>query len=262
MRRGVCELNRHRELPACISDSFDVKMNSQLWFLCASAKGSGDGEEQQEAERFHRVTRTVGNAKAICNIMPSLRNPIPMRVILPILLSSLVLLAGCSSSSDSSASADEPGLIGRMWESTQKLNPLNRGLKPREMKERKPLNLKSLVASVVVDPVAPKLSEQRQMSVTLRLTNKGKRIAQLEFPTTQRVEGVIRNKLGNVIERWSEDHSFEKNAGVVSINAGERVEYTMNIATREMTAGETYVVEAHLVEYETLRGSTNVTPVQ
>lgn len=185
-----------------------------------------------------------------------------MRVILPLLVSSLAFLAGCSSGPDSGTTADEPGLLGRMWNSTQKLNPFDRGLKPREMKERKPLNLKSILVHVTVDPTAPKLSEERQMNVTLRLTNKGKRLAQLEFPTTQRVEGIIRDKLGNVIERWSEDHSFEKEHGVVSINPGERAEYTMSLATREMTAGETYTVEAHLVEYETLRGSANVTPLR
>ena len=185
-----------------------------------------------------------------------------MRAILPFLLPSLVLLSGCSSGSDSDASADEPGLVGRMWESTQKLNPFDRGLKPREMKERKPLNLKSLVAHLSVDPTAPKLGEQRQMSVTLRLTNKGKKMAQLDFPTTQRVEGVIRSKLGNVIERWSEDHSFEKEPGIVSINPGERVEYTLSLATREMSAGETYTVETHIVEYPSLQGSATVTPVR
>jgi hypothetical protein len=185
-----------------------------------------------------------------------------MRVILPVFLSSLALLAGCSSGSDADTTADEPGLLGRMWNSTQKLNPFDSGLKPREVNERKPLNLKALLVQVTVDPPAPKLGEERQMQVTLRLTNKGKRLAQLEFPTTQRVEGVIRDKLGNVVERWSEDHRFEKEAGVVSINPGERVEFAMNIATREMTAGETYTVEAFLLEYEPLRGSANVTPVR
>jgi hypothetical protein len=185
-----------------------------------------------------------------------------MRVILPLLLSSFALLSGCSSGSNSDTSADEPGLLGRMWNSTTKLNPFDRDLKPREMKERKSLRLKSLTVHVTVDPGAPKLSEQRQIAVTLRLTNKGKRLAQLEFPTTQRVEGVIRNKVGNVIERWSEDHSFEKTAGVVSINAGERVEYTLNLATREMTAGETYTAEVSIVGYEALTGSAHVSPIR
>lgn len=185
-----------------------------------------------------------------------------MRLILPILLSSLALLAGCSSGSDADAAADEPGLLGRMWNSSQKLNPFDRGLKPREMKQRKPVNLKALVSQITVDPPAPKLGEDRQMHVTLRLTNKGKRLVQLEFPTTQRIEGVIRDKVGNVIERWSEDHRFEKEPGVVSINPGERAEFAMNIATREMTAGETYTVEAFLLEYETLRGSASVVPLR
>jgi Intracellular proteinase inhibitor len=184
-----------------------------------------------------------------------------MRVILPLLFSGLILLAGCSSS-NSDTTADEPGLLGRMWGSTRKLNPFDRELKPRELKERKPLKLKSLVAHVSVDPSAPKLGEQRQMAVTLRLTNKGKRLAQLEFSTTQRVEGVIRDRLGNVIERWSDDQRFERESGVVSINPGERVEYTLNLATREMSAGETYSAEALVVGYESLHGSASVTPLR
>jgi hypothetical protein len=185
-----------------------------------------------------------------------------MRAILLVLLSSFVLFSGCSSGSNSGTSAEEPGLIGRMWNSTTKLNPFDRDLKPREMKERKPLNLKSIAVQVAVDPVAPKLGEQRQIAVTLRLTNRGKRLAQLEFPTSQRVEGVIRDKVGNVIERWSVDHSFDKTPGVVSINPGERVEYTLNLATREMTAGETYTAEAFVSGHESLTGSAHVSPVR
>jgi hypothetical protein len=185
-----------------------------------------------------------------------------MRVTLPLFLSGLILLNGCSSGSDSDTSSDEPGLLGRMWESTQKVNPLKRGLKPREMKERKPLNLKTLAAQLTVEPAAPKLGEDRVMSVTLRLTNKGKRLAQLEFPTSQRVEGLIRDKLGNVIERWSEDQRFERDPGVISINPGERVEFTMSIATREMTAGETYTVEAAVVEHAGLGATASVLPAR
>jgi hypothetical protein len=185
-----------------------------------------------------------------------------MRVILPLLLSSFVLLSGCSSGSNADPSTDEPGLLGRMWESTTKLNPFDSGLKPREMKERKPVNLKSITAHVTVDPIAPKLGEQRQITATLRLINKGKRLAQLEFSTSQRVEGVIRDKLGNVIERWSEDHSFEKTPGVVSINPGERVEFALSLATREMSAGETYHAEAFVVGYESLKGSATISPVR
>jgi hypothetical protein len=185
-----------------------------------------------------------------------------MRVILPLLLTGFVVLAGCSSGSNSDSSADEPGFFGRMWDSTQKLNPFDGDLKPREMKERKPLNLKSLATQLTVDPVTPKLSEQRQMTATLRLTNRGKRLAQLEFPTTQRVEGVIRNKIGNVIERWSEDQRFDKEPGVVSINPGERVEYSINLATREMSAGENYTVEVSLVAYSGVGATASVSPVR
>jgi hypothetical protein len=177
------------------------------------------------------------------------------------LYAAVVLLAGCSSSSESSASDDRPGMLGRMWTSTKKLSPFRDDLEPREMRTRAPLDLKTLRASALVEPPAPKLPEQRRITVTLRIANQGKRMAQLEFSTTQRIEAVIKNQSGKIVERWSEDQRFEKEPGVVTINPGERVEYTAVVSTRELVANEAATIEVWLPRYESLRATVSIVPV-
>jgi len=171
-----------------------------------------------------------------------------------------VLLASCAS--EPKAASDEPGLLGRAWESTQKLNPLRRELKPREMKQPKPEHLESIVANLSVEPPAPKLAEVRLVKVRLQLVNRGKRMVRLDFPTTQRIEVVVKDATGKVVEEWSEYHRFEKNPGMVAINPGERLEYSASVATREMKEGQTFTIEAWVVAYDSLRASAAVTPVK
>ena len=48
---------------------------------------------------------------------------------------------------------------------------------------------------------------------------------------------------------------------VVAINPGERLEYAVNVSTRDLVAGETYTVEAFFPNFEPLRQSLPVTPV-
>jgi hypothetical protein len=182
----------------------------------------------------------------------------------PLLLLPFLCLVACSSN-DTPPAAAEPGLLGRAWESTvnatRKINPLADDLKPRPMKERQPIDFKKLVTEVVIDPPAPKLSEQRTMTVTVRLHNKGRRVAQLHFPTTQRVDAVVKNAAGKVVEHWADDHRFENEPGIVAINPGERLEYHLNVATRELSAGAEFTVEGFFPAYEPLRAIGKVTPV-
>lgn len=176
------------------------------------------------------------------------------------LLCAALLLAACSS--EPKPASDEPGMLGRMWQSTQRLNPLHRELKPREMKQAAPPNLRAITTTLALDPPAPNLAEVRQVKVTLQLVNHGKKMVHLDFPTTQRIDVVVKDAAGKIIERWSEDHRFENQPGLVTINAGERLEYSASVATREMKAGETFTVEAWLPAYDTLRATAPVTPVK
>lgn len=93
------------------------------------------------------------------------------------------------------------------------------------------------------------LKDHRDFVVQLAVVNKTGRMLKLDFPTSQRIEILLRDSAGNVVERWSEDQAFSQVAGVVTINPNERIEYRERISTREMKAGEKYTVEATLFNY-------------
>lgn len=120
---------------------------------------------------------------------------------------------------------------------------------------------KKLVPTVLIDPMPLKLSDVRTVTVTLQLANKGKQLAQLDFPTTQRIEVLVKDSTGKLVERWSEDQAFENEPTVVTINPAERLEYTAKVATRDLKAGELYTIEGFFPNYEQLRASKQVTPV-
>ena len=113
-----------------------------------------------------------------------------------------------------------------------------------------------------ISPMPLKLSESRQMRVTLVLTNKSSNFVHLEFPTTQRIEILIRNKEGKLVTQWSEDQSFVNEPSYISINPGERVEYSESVPTREMSAGQSYVVEGFFPNYDDLRTTKTIVPQQ
>ena len=46
---------------------------------------------------------------------------------------------------------------------------------------------------------------------------------------------------------------------MVAINPNERLEYSVNIATRDMVAGETYAVEGFFPNFDALRKTRPVT---
>jgi len=190
-----------------------------------------------------------------------------MRPRLAFLLAPVLILAACSSKPEAASTADEPGLVGRAWESTVnatgKLNPFeNHSMKPKEQKQSAPVNYKALTVNVRVEPPAPKLGEHRQVAVIIRLTNKSKRLVQLNFPTTQRIDVTLKNKAGKMIEHWSDDQRFENEAGLVAINPGERLEYTANISTRDLSAGEEYIVDGFFPNHDALHGTATVVPVR
>ncbi len=121
---------------------------------------------------------------------------------------------------------------------------------------------KQLALTVRIEPLPVSLSETRQLKVTLQLANKGKRLAQLEFPTTQRIEVLIRNATGKMVEQWSEDQSFAQELTLVAINPGERLEYSVSVSTRDLVAGQTYSVEAFFPNYEQLKATKTFVPAK
>lgn len=101
-------------------------------------------------------------------------------------------------------------------------------------------------AALTLDPVAPTLSDTREVKVDYSIRNNSRRMARLDFPTSQRIEILTKNSAGTVIDRWSDDRSFQPQEGIVIINPDERIEYREKISTRDMKAGQTYEVEAML----------------
>ncbi len=133
------------------------------------------------------------------------------------------------------------------------LHPFGGG-KGKEAKATK-TNFKQLEIGLIVDPSPVKVADNRMVKVTLTLINRGNKLAQLEFPTSQRVEVLLKAKDGKTVEQWSQDQAFTSEPTLVAINPSERLEYSVNIATREMVAGETYTVEAFFPNFDALRKS-------
>jgi len=111
------------------------------------------------------------------------------------------------------------------------------------------------------EPPKATLPETKQLKVTIRLTNRGKKMVQLNFPSSQRIEVLVKTKEGKVIETWSEDQAFTDEPSMVTINPEERVEYAVEIPTRDMVVGETYTVDAYFPNFEQLRKSVSVAAV-
>jgi hypothetical protein len=117
---------------------------------------------------------------------------------------------------------------------------------------------KGLDMGVTANPAQVTLPETKQIKVTVMLANEGRKIAQLEFPTSQRIEVLVKSKEGKTIEQWSEDQAFNNEPTVVTINPHERLEYVANIPTRDMVVGQTYTIEAFFPNFEQLRKSVAV----
>jgi hypothetical protein len=167
----------------------------------------------------------------------------------------VLLLPGMSRAQEPGAETDAPkGARGVM----------KRILKPLEFFQRDSSSnipaakWKNLALTIGLDPIPLKLSENRQIKVTLQLVNNGKRLVQLDFPTTQRIEVLLKSNAGKTIEKWSDDQSFSSEPTIVVLNPGERLEYSISLATRDMLPGEQYEVEAFFPNYTQLSAKKTV----
>jgi hypothetical protein len=98
------------------------------------------------------------------------------------------------------------------------------------------------VPKLTVEPEQFSLADRRELDVTYTVKNQTKKIMRLDYPTTQRVEILTSDSNGQVIDRWSDDRSFEATEGIVFINPGERIEYNEKVPTRDMKADATYTI--------------------
>jgi hypothetical protein len=80
----------------------------------------------------------------------------------------------------------------------------------------------------------------------------------MDFPSSQRVDAVLRDEDGAIVGRASEDLEFSDEPGVLTLNPSERIEYTMSISTRGLAAGKTYKLEAALTNQNGLSASSAI----
>ncbi len=170
-----------------------------------------------------------------------------------LLVFTTLALASAHAAEEATPATPKPSLMHRL------LHPFGGG-KSGPAGKTKDANFKSLTMKLALDPTAPKLSESRELKVIVSLANTGKKLVQLDFPTTQRLEVLVKNKAGKRVVQWSEDQAFTSDPSVVAINPGERLEYTVTISTRDFAPGETYTLEAFFPNFDPLRKSLPITP--
>ena len=142
----------------------------------------------------------------------------------------------------------KPGIVHRV------LHPFGGG-KGGKMK-----NSGKLSVEMKLSPLPLKLAETNRLKVTLTLANHGKKLAPLEFPTSQRIEVLVKNSAGKTVEQWSQDQAFTSEPTVVTINPGERAEYSVEVATRDLSAGQSYTVRGFFPKYEELKAEKMLVP--
>jgi hypothetical protein len=125
---------------------------------------------------------------------------------------------------------------------------------------QKIVKTRGLELNLRLAPNPVSLAETRQVEVTLRLTNRSSRFVQLEFPTTQRFEMLLRDAGGKTLVQWSEDQAFEPTPGVVGINPGEHLEYRASLSTRDLQPGGRYTVTAFFPSREDLKAELPLAP--
>ena len=115
---------------------------------------------------------------------------------------------------------------------------------PREPKVKQKSTLQ---IQVVCSPSPVFVRETKALSVVVKAVNAGKRAQLLEFPSSQRADAVLRDASGAIVGRASVGASVRADASLVTVNPGERLEYSLSLPTTGMLSGKTYTLECALV---------------
>jgi hypothetical protein len=107
------------------------------------------------------------------------------------------------------------------------------------------------------NPVVP--SKSQNLQVIVKLHNNGKKTQLLEFQTTQRADAVLRDATGKICARASGEKEFAADSAMVTINPGERLEYTLSLPTQGLVGGKSYTLEVGLTGQSGLSGSLPIT---
>ena len=231
-----------------------------LFLRTRGEAAEGENGEQEAESVFHvsgRGEAVLDNGMRFANSEEDcVKERMKFRLPVCALLLSLVCHTA-SAAEDGQPEEKKPGFFSRL---TRSLNPFRSKDPAEKLHGSKAPNWKKLVLNLELEPQPLKLPETRQLKVRVQLSNKTKRFVQLEFPTSQRIEVLVRNRDGKLVEQWSEDQSFANEPTLVVINPGERLEYSVSVATRDMNPGETYTIEAFFPNYEPLRTQRQIVP--
>ncbi len=176
------------------------------------------------------------------------------------------LVAAVASLHATDEAPPKPGFFQRTWNATKNIGKKTADvLTPRigsRTRDEIPATTqwRNLAVTMKLDPPQVRLSDARVIEVIVSVVNHGKTAVHLEFPTSLRMEVVVKADGGKIVSRWSDDQRIEKEPGILLINPNERLEYSAKISTREMTAGRSFEIEAYFPSYERLRVSRTVVP--
>lgn len=124
------------------------------------------------------------------------------------------------------------------------------------------LNLESYKTKLEINPSQLTLQRIRdpqpsdEITIKFTLVNASDKGSTLYFPTSQRLDAVIRDAEGKIIYTWSEDFEFANEPGYSYVNAGERLNYQLKIpfqALRGKIPQGQSTITASLVNYPQMK---------
>ena len=124
---------------------------------------------------------------------------------------------------------------------------------PELVPQYKDARLRGLALDLQITPQTVKLSEVRQLGIKVTLANLSKRPVTLDFPTNQRIEIYLRNSVGDILTKWSDNHAIVSKPVTILINPQERIEYNETIATRDLTPNKVFIAEVFFPQYTELQ---------
>ena len=95
---------------------------------------------------------------------------------------------------------------------------------------------------LICDANPVRLGKGTLITVKLQVFNVGKKTRLLEFESGQRAETVLRDPTGKIVGRSFVSAGEE--AGMVTLNSKERIEYLLKLPTNNLVAGKGYTLEA------------------
>ena len=128
--------------------------------------------------------------------------------------------------------------VGTVWDGTKSVSKKAAGVvaapfgKKGSKDAATAIALQNLVMTMKIEPAQVRLPDTRAIEVTVSVVNSGKTAVHLEFPSSLRVDVILKDERGKMLSRWSDDQPIEKEPGLLLINPRERLEYSAKISTR------------------------------